>query len=447
MKHSKLFYALVLALAPQLCFAQQQAFLSPVDEPVSTTAVSSPESIVAPSTAIKPASEEPLLGRWLELDTLSHSERYRNAFTTGGTHIWENAQERSLIVGKVKLDKEGRYAIGFRASTGSYFNWAFASYTGESVLPRVSTPAYNATAFTPADTLEIGQAIYVDPLGFAQVQSIKSNGWELYLRELYFSATPVKQVTVEFGSFGIEHGYGSEITSFDDDGYIDGERIAVHSPKHLFFDEIKFTNAFFGDFATANFLDRGASLKSFNYRQVSAKKKLNDRVAISTDYTWLSGTDTLREAALVKTKELKVIDSVRFETYQRINTVTLAGGLWPYGVVAPLPVKGGSGFAIAVNEKFRKLSGDMGYADVDEDYSVYAGRFFHATHFAMNGDTIATGKHPFIHAAYQIAPGVNAVGYYTHGLGNQGFDINRQGLTAGMNVDLKEMINKEKLVF
>ncbi len=113
---------------------------------------------------------------------------------------------------------------------------------------------------------------------------------QFYLRELYFSATPVKPVTVEFGSFGIERGYGSEITTFDDDGYIAGERIAVHSPKQLFFDEIQFTNAYFGDFATTNFLDRGSSLKSSNYRQVSAKKKLNDRVAFSADYTWLTGT-------------------------------------------------------------------------------------------------------------------------------------------------------------
>jgi hypothetical protein len=404
-------------------------------------------AVATVATLRKSPEDKPLLGRWLELDALSHSERYRDAFPTGGIHIWENAQQRSLIAGKFKFDPEGRYTIGFRASSGGYFNWSFASYTGESLHTRTNTAAFGAAAFTPAALFEIGQAYFVDPTGQAMIASVNSNGWQFYLRELYVSATPVKRITVEFGSFGIEHGYGSEITTFDDDGYIAGERIAVHSPKQLFFDEIKLTNAYFGDFATVNFLDRGARLKSNNYRQVSGKKKLNERVAFSADYTWMVGTDTLREAVVVKTNELKVIDSVRFESYQRLNTVTLAGGVWPYGVVAPLPVKGGSGFAVALNEKFGRLSGDVGYADVDQDYSIYGGRYFHAAGFTLNGDTISTGKHPFAHAAVRIAPGVSAVGFYTHGLDDHGFDTNVQGWTAGMSFDLKAMVNSEKRVF
>jgi len=438
-----------VALAPQLCLAQQLAIRSAMDAPDSAAATAGSVSVIATAPAIKPASDKPLFGRWLQLDALSHSERYRDSSVTGGTHLWSNTQQRSLIAGRFKFDEQGRYAIGFRASSGRYFNWAFSSYTGESLRPRFSAPSAAAKPYTQAELLEIGQASFVDPAGRAEIVALKSGGWQFYLRELYISATPVKPVTVEFGSFGIEHGYGSEITTFDDDGYIAGERIAVHSPKQLLFDEIQFTNAYFGDFATANFLDRGSSLKSSNYRQASAKKKLNDRVAFSADYTWLKGTDTLREAVVVKTKELRAIDSVRFETYQRLNTVHLAGGLWPHGVVAPLRVKGGSGFAVAVNEKVGKLSGDLGYAEVDEDYSVYGGRYFHATGFSLNGDTIAKGKHPFLHAAYQLAPGVSAVGYFTHGLTDkdQGFDMNRQGWTAGMSFDLKAMANMEKRVF
>lgn len=438
---------MALVLAPQFCIAQQPAVTSSLDGSGTGYGASSSSSVVAVTVPVKDQSPRPLTARWLDLETLSHSERYRDTIVTGGTHIWENAQERSLIIGKIKLDEEGRYTIGFRASSGRYFNWAFASYTGESLLTRAQTKAFTSTAYTPAEYFELAQANFVDPVGRVMINSLKSGGWEFYLRELYISATPVKPVTVEFGSFGIEHGYGSEITTFDDDGYISGERIAVHSPKQLFFDKIEFTNAYFGDFASPNFFERGSGLQDSNYRQVSAKKRLNDRVAFSADYTWLTGTDTLREAAVVNTKALKVIDSVRFETYQRLNTVNLPGGLWPYGVIAPLPVKGATGFAIALNEKFKKLSGDLGYADVDKDYSVYGGRYFHAAGFALNGDTIAKGKHPFIHAAYQIAPGVSAVGYYTHGLTSQGFDFNQQGWTAGLTFDLKAMVNQEKLVF
>ncbi len=398
-------------------------------------------------TTIKPADEKPLTERWLDLETLSHSQRYRDTFVLGGARLWDNAQQRSLIVGKFKFDEDARYTIGFRASSGRYFNWAFGSYTGEALNDRVTSPGFAASTYTPSQYIALVESAYSDPAGYATVSALRSNGWQFYLRELFFSATPVKSVAVDFGSFGIEHGYASEITTFDDDGYISGERIALHSPKHLFFDEVKFTNAFFGDFATANFFQRGSSLKKFNYRQLSAKKKLNDHVAFSGDYTWLAGTETLREALVVKTEELKAIDSMRFEAYERLNTITFAGGLWPYGVVAPLPVRGDSGFAIAFNKKIGKLSGDVGYSDIDQNYSVYAGRYFNSVGFALNGDTIGAGKHPFVHASYQVAPGVSAIGYYTHGLTAHGFDINRQGWTTGMNFDIKAMVNKEKRVF
>src|ERR1039457_3812087 len=70
--------------------------------------------------------------------------------------------------------------------------------------------------------------------GYAISNSI-DNGWKFYVRELYVSATPIKAATVEFGSFGIERGYASEITTFDYDGYLTGERIRIQAPAHLFF--------------------------------------------------------------------------------------------------------------------------------------------------------------------------------------------------------------------
>lgn len=448
MRYSKLLCTAALALAPQFCLAQPLAFKDAASAADSATAAPSSAGVVAATTATKAPAEQPLTHRWLDLETLSNSERYRDTFVKGGAVLWQNAQQRTLIAGKLKFDEDGRYAIGFRVSSGHYFNWAFSSYTGESVLSRSTSAAYHASTFTAAQYLEIEKCTFVDKPGYATLLALKSNGAQLYFRELYLSASPVKPITVEFGSLGIERGYGSEITTFDEDGYISGERIAFHSPKHLFFDEAKFTNAFFGDFATANFFQRGGSLTRFNYRQASAKKQLTDRIGFSADYTWLSGTDTLREALVVKTKELKAIDSVRFEAYERLNAITLAGGKWPYGVVAPLPVGGGSGFSVAVDEKIGKLRGDLGYADIDQNYSVYANsRFFHAEGFSLNGDTIAEGEHPFVHAAYQLAPGVSAVGFYTHGLTSQGFDPNRQGWAGGMSFDLKAMINREKRVF
>jgi hypothetical protein len=449
MKHSKLIYAVVLALAPQFCVAQQQAFTSPVEDPSSVAAASIAESAVASVTAIKPELEKPVLGRWLDLYTLSHSERYRSAFEIGGTHVFNGGQQRSLIEGKFKLDAKGRYDIGFRASSGRYFNWAFGGYTGSSFIPNAN--AGGPTYFSASQAVEFQRAAVVDPTGLSVATSqVQSNGWEFYMRELYFSATPVKPVTLEFGSFAIERGYSSEITTFDEDGYISGERIRFHDSKHLFFDEVAFTNAYFGDLGTVNLFDRGSSLKQFNDRQLSAKKKLNSHVAFSGEYTRQTGIDTLREAFVVRTKQFKVVDSVHMEAYERLNSITFAGlAQSPLGPIPALMVKGASGFAVTAAKSVNKLSGDIGFATIDSDYSVYANsRVFHGGGFPLNGDAYGQGNRVFTHASYKIAPGFTAFGYFTHEVGGtRVLTLNQQGLTAGMNFDLKAMINKEKLVF
>ncbi len=391
----------------------------------------------------------PLFDRWLALDTLSHAERYRNAFATGGVHDFENAQARSLIAGKVKIDGGGHVAIGFRASSGRYFNWAYSNFTGESYSSRIHDPAFQASSYTHAEALEKTRASLVDPNGVAIANHKYSNGWEFYMRELYLDVTPVKPVSVEFGSLGIERGLSSEITTFDEDGYISGERIRLHAPRQLLVDEVAFTNAFFGDLQTVNLFARGASLRNFNYRQLSAKKQVNSRVGVSGEYTWQAGTDTLREAALVKTGESRVVDKVRVELYQRLNTITFPGlAKSKIGPIAPLPVSGGAGFAVAVEKKAGRLSGDFGFASVDKDYSVYDGsRFVHAVAFALNGDTYGQGKRPFAHASLELVPGVTAFGFYTHAVGSRVRNFNEQSLNAGVSFNFKSMINRERPVF
>jgi hypothetical protein len=259
------------------------------------------------------------------------------------------------------------------------------------------------------------------------------------MRELYFSATPVKALTVEFGSFGLERGMATEATTFDEDGYLDGERIIVRDSKHLFFDTVGFTSAFLGNVNTPSMFNRGAAFKESNYRQVIATKQVNDRIGFSAEYNWLNQTNTLREAGVFKIPETRVVDAVRFETYQRLNSVNLQG----------LDVAGGSGFAVTLQKTITdRLSGDIGYADIDKDYSVYLGsRFFHAVGFALNGDQYGLGKRPFVHAAYKVTPVITAYGFYTHAIGPTIVTLNQQGLNAGLNFDLKALANTGKRVF
>ncbi len=389
---------------------------------------------------------KPLFNRWLALDSFSHSERYRNAFATGGFHDFENAQARSLIIGKVKVDAAARVSIGFRASSGRYFNWAYSNFTGDSFLSRVRDPRMIAY-LTPAQNQEKIRSVFADPAGAST--KTYSNGWQFYMRELYLDVSPVKPLSVEFGSFGIERGLSSEITSFDEDGYISGERVRLHAPKQLFVDEVSFTNGFFGDLDKVNFFVRGSSLENFNYRQLAAKKQLSERIGVSGEYTWQVGTHTLREAAVGKIGESKAVDKVRLELYQRLNAITFPGVAHsPVGPVAPLIVRGAAGFAVSAEKKVGKLSGDLGFASIDKDYALYDGsRFLHAVGFTLNGDTYGLGKRPFAHAALEVAPGITAFGYYTHAVGSRAQTFNEQGLNAGVNFNFKAMVNREKLVF
>jgi hypothetical protein len=406
-------------------------------------------SITAPATVSTPPHA--LTERWLDLTAFSHSERYRNAFATGGQHDFDNAQQRSLIAGAIKLDADGRYRIGFRASSGRYFNWAYASYTGKTFGDRTAyDPQFAAHFFTPAETGVFLQGLFADTAGFNNLTGLQSNGWQFYMRELYLSATPLKPVTVEFGSFGIERGYSTEITTFDEDGYLSGERIRIHDPKHLFFDEIGYTNAFFGDISTVNLFARGSSLKHANYHQLFANKKVNKRLAFSGEYTRQSGIDTLREAAVVQTGGSKLVDSARIEVYERLNSHTFAGiANSPIGPIPDITINGASGFAVTLEKKLGRLSGNVGFATVDSDYGVYANsRFFQAVGFTLNGDTYGMGNRPFAHASFRIAPGVSAFGFYTHEVGGtRVLTLNQQGYNAGMNFDFKAIINQEKKVF
>jgi hypothetical protein len=279
----------------------------------------------------------------------------------------------------------------------------------------------------------------------AFINNINSGGWQFFVRELNFSATPVQWLTMEVGSFAIEKGYSSEITTFDDDGYISGERVNLRDQKHFWFDQVTLTSAYFGDFDKPNLFARTDGFAKSNYRQLAAKKQITSRVGLSGEYNWISNggrTRTTREAVVVDIRESKVIDRVRFEGYDRWNTVIQQGD----------EQDPGHGYAVVVDKKVGRLSGDLGYASIDTDDGVYTGHsFVDEVGFSMNGDNYNTGKRVFAHVSYKLNPVVNAFGFYTHTTQTipqvDGTTLNTQGLNAGLSFDLKALVNTEKAVF
>lgn len=299
-----------LALACAFALAQLQYGQEPPPVPAAQDATASAPDTATAAPGAAEGSSETGLSRWFSLDAASFTIRYRNSFDTDGSRIFDDIQQRSLLAGKLKFDKDGKYFVGFRAESGRYFNWSFANFSGIGYGTAVTNAFYSQNPQRVNNTLQV---LAADPQGAQVLNSLDANGWQFYVRDLYLSATPVKGVTVEFGGIPIERGMGSEITTYDEDGYISGERVRINYPDQLYLDQVEFTSAYLGDVFTPNFFDRYDRLTQSNYRQVLGEKHFGSRLQASADYTWLVGTHTFREALLAKTKESRILDSARVE--------------------------------------------------------------------------------------------------------------------------------------
>jgi hypothetical protein len=216
--------------------------------------------------------------RWLEVDALAISTRYRFVETRAHTTANQNQYQVSAR-GRLKFDQEGKYSV-------------YAGlFTGNNI-----TGGWNNTGWGTGS----GQG-------------------DLHLKQLYFNAKPVKWFELRFGGIAPSNGENTEITGYDNDSYLMGERVQIRAPKQLYFDEVSVTNAYIGDTNRPSVFRRFHRLGEQNYLQVLVRKQVNKRVAITADYTYEAGRDILRQAVNVKTAELGFVDRILFENYQRVD--------------------------------------------------------------------------------------------------------------------------------
>jgi len=381
---------------------------------------------------------ETSLNRWLDLDEFAYGSRYRSTFDQDNAHSFNQGQQRLVASGKFKFDKEGRYGIGFHLSSGRYFNWAYADFIGGGQHQFIDN---TEAKMTPYQLYLMSIVPFSD--GF-----YNSGGGQLYLRQVYLTAEPIRGITAEFGGFAINHGVNSEATSYDDDGYMSGERLTVKRPKQLFFSELSYTRGYLGDLYTPNFFARGERLSRSNYWQVLGRKDFGKRIAVSADYTYTTPEGapfflkTTREAISADVHESKVFDKVRFEAYQRLNDGVYAPGfLFPEG----------KGYALTVSRNIKKrVALDAGFANIDLAYVNNLGLNVQAIvlGLAVNGDQYGVGKRYFVRPTVPLTKSVSLTASYNHLYGNnitpdpaENLDIwNKQSLTAGIVVDIKKAL-------
>jgi len=272
----------------------------------------------------------PAIHRWLEIETLTLSTRYRFIENAAGRTVGNAQQWQFIGRGRLKFDRSGRYSAVLGLETGNTF-----------------TGGWNNTGIGTGDT--------------------QTN---IFVKHLYFNAKPIKQIEVQFGGIGFNNGENTEITSYDNDAYLTGERIQIRAPNQLWFDEISLTNGFVGDLNRPSIFHRLRHLDRSNYHQLLVRKKINSRVSFSADYTFDQGADTLRQAVHLNAHELKFIDSLQFENYERIGPHVAYG------------------FALAGTKRFNsKLDLSGGFAKI--------------SHQMLNSDRFPQGERIFLITNYK----------------------------------------------
>lgn len=302
-----------------------------------TATVMSQQTPQTPNPNVQKKNESPntsqKIKRWFELDALTVTTRYRFVRTRNGVTTNNQQQYQLNARARFKFDSKGKYAVHAGLFSGNSINGG-----------------WNNTG-----------------IGTGDVQT------NLYLKQLYFSAKPVKEIEVQFGGIGATNGENTEITGLDNDVYLTGERIVVRAPKKLFFDEIGVTYAYLGDTTRPSVFKRFKNLDKSNYHQFLVRKTVNKQVSFSADYTFESGRDTLHQAVKVKFPKSPVLDSVLFENYQRID---------------PDP---GYGFNIMGEKVIRKKL-------------TLGGGFAHIDRSILNGDRYPRGNRLHFSAAYKFNP-------------------------------------------
>lgn len=300
-----------------------------------------------------PPQQKPVapLARWVELQNATLNLRYRFIDTSGGAVTANQIQHRETLRARLKFDAPGRYALNLGAFTGLRF-----------------TSGWNNTG-----------------IGLGDPQA------PLSVRALYFAAQPVTGVEGQYGSMYIVRGESTELTTYDEDGYVIGERVSVRRPRDLFFDEVSATVGYLSSVPTElGFSKRVKYLDDHpNYGHFLVDKKLGARAGISADFTSVDGSRTWRAATNVNTKELRAVDSIVFENYKRTNNNPAYG------------------FAVTANKAVtRKVALNWGFASIDRFYG------------ALNSDRFHIGDRIFAMATYTLSPRFTASAFITRAVGN-----------------------------
>jgi len=309
------------------------------------SAATADSAIDQPAGGSPPEADK--LSRWVDFQTANVLGRFRYVETSEHVVTARQVQDSLALRARLKLDREARFSVTGAAATGTGF-----------------TASWNNTGIGTGDPVH----------AFA-------------VKQLYLAAVVVRDVEVSYGGLAPVRGESTEITSYDNDGYLVGERVSVRRPKDWFFDEVSGTAGFLGDVDTPNVFHRLDRLNEVNYGQILASKKANSWLTASTDVTFVSRVPTVRAAVAAAVAASGVVDTVRYEQYVRTGEDAAFG------------------YAIAAEKALAaRLTAGMGYADIDQQYG------------GLNGDRYGTGRRLFETGSIRLSPALSLAVFATQAL-------------------------------
>jgi hypothetical protein len=265
------------------------------------------------------------LARWIDVPAATLSTRYRFIGPTTGPNT-NQVQAQEVLRVRLKVDPRARLSLTTGWQTGGVF-----------------TSGWDSTG--------IGTG---------------SRDWDFQMRQLFLSVAPAAGVQISYGGLGIERGQATEITSYDNDGYCVGARAIVTRRGWPGPDEVVVTVGYLGDVQRPNVFERLRRLDETNYQQVLVGRQVGEAATVSLELTRHEGVETVRSAARISTRPLRVADAVRLEGYVR-----MAGAVR-------------SGFALTAERRLAsRLEARLGFASIDR------------AHDRLNADRFGRGRRVF----------------------------------------------------
>jgi hypothetical protein len=287
----------------------------------------------AARSAQTPAKEAPHpLERWVDAQTFNVSARYDYIQDASDRTVQNRMQTQLQAHPRFKFDAPGRYSLHVGVTSGNNFR-----------------SGWNPTGIGTGE-------------GTARI----------YLTQLFIAAEPWNGIDLQYGSLYPERGQSTEITTYDNDGYITAGRVNLRRPGEVFFDDITLSVGYVGYLDEAFVLDRTGAFSRQNYWQVLASKRVLPGVTVSTDYSVIEEDGMLRQGATWRANRL-VVDTVRGE----------------YGV----RLRGGShqtAFAFSGEKNVAGVTVQVGYAKVDPVFGV------------LNGDPYGAGDRVFMDGSFPL---------------------------------------------